>query len=278
MIGQPTGQILASGDRRIMILSSTGEVLWEYPTKLTHDAWMLPGGNVLFADGESVTEVSRDRHVVFQYRPAEQKGGGAYTCQRLGDGRTLVGENSTGRILELDAAGKIVFALPTTPFQPGQHQNMRLARKLANGHYLVCHSGARQVKEYDGNGVVVWEIIVPGSLAFAAIRTATNTTLVSCLDRVLEFDAAGRTVWECRADELPVPGVRNLTGICRLTNGHLVAGCYQAYADGQGCGLLEISRDKQVAWRYVNPKGDRTMMAVELLSPEGASISPPPLR
>jgi hypothetical protein len=134
------------------------------------------------------------------------------------------------------------------------------------------------VKEYDSKGGVVWEVTVPGSLAFAALRTATNTTLVSCLDRVIEFDAAGRTVWECRTDELPVPGVRNLTGICLLNNGHVVAGCYQAYTAGQGCGLLEISRDKQVAWRYVNPKADHTMMAVQMLSPEGALLSPPPLR
>ena len=146
--GQPSGQILAAGDRRVMVLSPAGEVLWEYPTKLTHDAWMLPSGNVLFADGETVTEVTREKQVVFQYRAAEQKGGGTYACQRLPDGKTFVGENSTGRLLELDPDGKVVFALQTSPFQTGEHHNMRMARKLANGNYLVCHSGARLVKEY----------------------------------------------------------------------------------------------------------------------------------
>lgn len=269
LVGKPAGQILAAGDRHILILSPTGEIQWEYPTKLTHDAWMLPNGNVLFADGETVTEVTRDKKVAFQYRAAEQKGGGTYGCQRLTDGRTLAAENSTGRILELDSSGKVVFALQTSPFQPGQHQNLRLARKLANGHYLVCHSGAQLVKEYTPAGEVVWEVKVPGSLAFAAIRTPRNRTLVACLDRVIEYDSDGRSLWECSAAELSGVSARNFTGLNLLPNGNLVIGCYRAYAEGQGCALLEVSPEKQVVWRYSHPKGDQTMMAVELLSSEG---------
>jgi outer membrane protein assembly factor BamB len=271
--GQPSGQILAAGDRRVMVLSPAGEVLWEYPTKLTHDAWMLPSGNVLFADGETVTEVTRTKQVVFQYRAAEQKGGGTYACQRLPDGKTFVGENSTGRLLELDPDGKVVFALQTTPFRLGEHHNMRMARKLANGNYLVCHSGARLVKEYTPKGEAVWEVKVPGALAFAAIRTPSGHTLVSCLDRVVEYDPSGKSIWECRTEELGAAvTLRNLTGINLLHNGNVVAGCYQAYANGQGCGLLEISRDKKVVWSYAKPKGDQTMMAVELLAAEGKPL------
>ena len=66
--------------------------------------------------------------------------------------------------------------------------------------------------------------------------------------------------------------LRNLTGINLLSNGNVLAGCYQAYADGRGCGLLEISRDKKVVWNYSKPKGDHTMMAVQLLSAEGKPL------
>ncbi len=273
VVGQPSGQILAAGDRRVLVLSPEGNVLWEYPTKLTHDAWMLPSGNVLFADGETVTEVTREKQVVFQYRAAEQKGGGTYACQRLPDGKTFVGENSTGRLLELDPDGKVAFALQTSPFQIGQHHNLRMARKLVNGHYLVCHSGARLVKEYTPMGEVVWEVKVPGSLAFAAIRTPNGNTLVSCLGRVLEYDPNGKTIWECRTEDLGAAlRVRNLTGINLLPNGNVVTGCYQAYANGQGWGLLEISRDKKVVWSYSKPKEDQSMMAVQLLSAEGKPL------
>lgn len=273
IVGQPSGQILAAGDRRVMVLSPAGEVLWDYPTKLTHDVWMLPSGNVLFADGDTVTEVTRDKQVVFQYRAAEQKGGGTYACQRLPDGKTFVGENSTGRLLELDTAGKVVFSLQTSPYQAGQHHNMRMARKLGSGNYLVCHSGARRVKEYTPKGEVVWEVKVPGSLAFAAIRTPSGSTLVSCLDRVVEYDPSGKTIWEFRTEDLaPAVTLRNLTGINLLSNGNVLAGCYQAYANGRGCGLLEISRDKRVVWNYSKPNEDQTMMAVQLLSAEGKPL------
>ena len=270
--GKPSGQILAAGDRRVMVLSPAGEVLWEYPTRLTHDVWMLPSGNVLFADGESVTEVTREKKVVFQYKAAEQTGGGTYACQRLADGKTFVAENSTGRLLELDPDGKLAFALQTSPFQPGHHHNMRMARKLANGNYLVCHSGPRLVKEYNPKAEVVWEVKVPGAVAFAAVRTPKDTTLVSCLDRVTEYDSTGKSLWECRAEDLVGESVRNLTGLHLLPNGNVAVGCYSAYADGQGCGLLEISRGRQVVWRYSQPKGDQSMMAIEMLSPEGKPL------
>ena len=103
---------------------------------------MLPNGNVLFADGASVSEVTSEHKVVFCYKAAEQHGGGSYACQRLDNGNTLVGENSTGRVLEVDPAGKIVFQLQTSPAKTGTHHNFRMVRKLENGNYLVCHSAA----------------------------------------------------------------------------------------------------------------------------------------
>lgn len=276
--GQPAGRILSAGDHRVLMLSSSGDILWEYPTKLTHDAWAMPNGNVLFADGETVTEVTPGKQIVFQYRPSNLEGGGTYSCQRLPDGNTLVGENSTGRVLELTPEGKTVFALQTTPFKPGDHHNMRMARKLPNGNYLVCHSGARLVKEYSPKGEVLWEVKVPGPLAFSAIRTPEGNTLVSSLEQITEYDSAGRVAWQCCARDLTDVPVRNLTGFHRLANGNVVVGCYQAYREGKGAALLEISREKQIIWHYSNPQGDNTMMPVQLLSPDGKALAGPCLR
>jgi hypothetical protein len=266
----PSGRVLAAGNNRVQILSPACEIVWQYPAKLVHDVWMLPSGNVLFADGESVTEVTLDKKVVFQYKSALQKGGGTYACQRLADGKTVVGENSTGRILELDADGKVTFEMPTLPYKAGDHHNMRMVRKLANGNYLVCHSGARLVKEYTPQGKVVWENKAPGKLAFAAVRTARGTTLVSSLEQIIEWDAAGKKVWEFTNHDIEDVTITNMTGMHLLPDGSLVVGCYQAYTkDGQGCGLFEISRDKKLVWRYSNPKADGTMMAVQLLTADG---------
>ena len=270
--GKPEGRVLAAGDKRILILDRSGAVVWEYPTKLTHDVWMLPSGNVLFADGESVTEVTPEKQVVFQYKSKEQKGGGTYACQRLTNGRTLIGENSTGRVLEVDSEGKVVFTLQTTPAEIGNHHNMRMARKLATGNYLVCHSGTGLVHEYTPKGDIVWDVKVPGPLAFAAIRTDKGTTLVSSLDQITEFDVTGKTVWECKRQEVAGASIQNMTGMHLLPNGNIVTGCYQAYGKGGDSGLLEITKEKKLAWRYTNPQSDGSMMAVELLSDAGKPL------
>jgi len=285
--GEVGGKLLAAGDKRVMILSATGAVEWEHPTALTHDAWMLSNGNVLFADGATVTEVTPDHKVVFQYKSPEQKGGGTFSCQRLDNGNTLIGENSTGKVLEVNSASKVVFELQTAPSKVGDHHNMRMVRKLRNGNYLVCHSGAHVVKEYTPKGDVVLELKTP-AIAFAAVRTDKGTTLVSSLAELLEFDAAGKVVWEFANTDIPGVKITNMTALHLLPNGNIVTGCYRAYEKSGasfqlanpndrkleacatiGCGLLEITRDKELLWRLANPKLGGTMMAVQKLDSHG---------
>ncbi|OHE79086.1 MAG: hypothetical protein A2107_12525 [Verrucomicrobia bacterium GWF2_62_7] len=270
--GEVGGKLLAAGDRRVMILSATGAVEWEHPTALTHDAWMLPNGNVLFADGAMVTEVTPDHKVVFQYKSPEQKGGGTFSCQRLDNGNTLIGENSTGKVLEVDPRGKIVFELQTTPAKTGDHHNMRMVRKLKSGNYLVCHSGAHVVKEYTPKGDVVLELKTP-AIAFAAVRTEKGTALVSSLAKLMEFDAAGKIVWEFANTDIPGVKITNMTALHLLPNGNIVTGCYRAYDKGEGTGLLEITRDKKLVWRLSDPKLAGTMMAVQKLDANGKAMA-----
>ena len=275
--GTIEGPVLAAGVKRVMILDTKGQVEWEYPTALTHDAWRLANGNVLFAHGNSVTEVTPDKKVVFQYKPAVQAGGGAYACQRLDNGNTLVGENSTGKVLEIDPAGKVVFELQTAPYKKGNHHNMRMARKLASGNYLVCHSGAKTVKEYTPKGEVVLDIKA-GNVAFAAVRTQAGNTLVASLDKIAEYDSSGKVVWSFANTDIPGLTITNMTGIHLLPNGNIATGCYGAYKGGKGTGLLEVTRDKKLVWAYSNPKADGTMMAVQVLDKDGKPLSGPTLR
>jgi hypothetical protein len=270
--GTIPGQVLAGGSNRLFLLDPSGAVVWQHPAGLVHDAWMLPGGNILYADGKSVTEVTADHKVVFEYK-AETRDG-VYACQRLRGGRTLVAENSTGRILEVDAAGKVVFQLQTSPYTPGHHHNLRMARKLANGDYLVCHSGARLVKEYAPEGAVKLEIRTPNT-AFAALRTEAGTTLVSSIDQVMEYDGAGNIVWQFKTTDIPGVTIRNMTGIHLLPNGNLAIGCYSAYQGGGGTGLLEITRDRALVWRYADPAADRSLMAIQRLDPKGRPLPGP---
>lgn len=273
MTGTPAGRLLVGGSGRVMILAPDGQVLWEHKTGPVHDAWMLPSGNILYADG-GVTEVTPDHRVVFQYKPEMTQGGGAFACQRLADGRTLIGENSTGRLLEVDPAGKVVFTLQLEPFKPGSHGNMRMARKLAGGNYLVCLKDARLVREVTPQGRTVLEIKTE-NVTFAAARTPAGTTLVSTLDHVTEYDAAGRKVWEFANTDLPGVVITNMTGLHLLPGGNVAIGCYAAYkkGEGTGTGLLEITRDKKLVWRYANPKADGSLMAIQRLDAAGKPLA-----
>jgi outer membrane protein assembly factor BamB len=268
-------QVLATGSGRVLLLSKRGEVVWEHKADNPHDAWMLPNGNVLYADG-NVFEVTRDHRVVFSYRPGIQEGGGAYACQRLANGNTVIGENASGRVVEVDKDGKSVAAFQTRFLNTDKHHRMRMVRKLANGNYLVCHSKDNLVREYKPDGATAWEQKTKG-LAFAAVRLANGNTLISALDQITEYAADGREVWEFKKTDLPNAHIQNITGIHALPNGNILAGCYSAYTkDGAGTGMFEITREKQLVWRYVSPAlRDKSMMAVQKCAD---SAGPPPAR
>jgi hypothetical protein len=75
------------------------------------------------------------------------------TVQRLENGRTLITElGPKPRLMEVDAAGKIVLEFPLQPETDNAHMQTRMARKLASGNYLVPHLLAFKVKEYTPKG------------------------------------------------------------------------------------------------------------------------------
>jgi len=270
--GAMPGAALVGGSGRLFRLDAAGHIVWEHPAGLVHDAWLLDNGNILFADGKGVTEVTKDHRVVFEYKA--QAHDGTYACQRLANGNTMIGENSSGQVLEVDGTGKVLFRLQTSPFTAGAHHNFRMVRKLDSGNYLVCHSGAHMVKEYAPDGTVKLEIHTP-NLAFAAIRTDAGTTLVSTLDRIIEYDQEGKPVWQFAAGDLPGITIRNMTGVHLLGNGNLAIGCYSAYQNGEGTGLLEITRDRKLVWRYADPGADKSLMSIQRLDHEGRRLAGP---
>ena len=272
--GKLDAQVLATGSGRVLLLSPQGDVVWEHKAGNVHEAWRLPNGNVLFADG-NITEVTRDHTVVFEYKPEIQEGGGAYSCQRLRNGNTVVGENASGRVVEVDKDGKVVFSLMTRFAATNAHHHMRMVRKLDNGNYLVCHSVDNIVREYKPDGTTAWEKKTK-ALAFAAVRLPNGNTMVSTLGQITEYDKDGNEVWEFKNTDVPGVVIQNMTGIHVLPNGNVVTGCYAAYnREGGGTGLLEVTRAKKLVWRYVSPGlRDKSMMGVHKLV-EGAE---PPLR
>lgn len=265
--GQPEHDLLVTGSRRVVWFSPDFSVKWEYPAGNISDVQLLENGNILFADGR-VIEVTPKKDIVFRYEPPEGKEG-SFTCRRLENGNTLIGENYSGKVMELAQDGSVAFVLQTQFTTSDQHHRMRYVRKLKNGNYLVNHSGDHLVREYTPDGSIVWEQKVP-NIAFASERLDNGNTLISSLDQITEYVPDGKIVWEFKTSEFPDLFIKNMTGFHRRSNGNLVVGCYAAYdAEGRGVGMFELTSDKQLLWSYPKPadgrKVDTNMMGVFMM-------------
>jgi outer membrane protein assembly factor BamB len=257
--------MFTTGGGRVCLFDKEGKIVRTAPTGNNADAWYLENGNFLFADG-NIKEYDPQGKLVWSYSPEVQEGGGAYACQRLLNGNTVVGENASGRVVEVDKEGKVVFSLDTHPETKNAHDHMRMCRKLKNGNYLVCMKGDKKVKEFKPDGTVAWEHSFK-NITFAAVRLLNGNTLVSSLDQVTEVTPNGKEVWEFKATDLPDLNIRNMCGLHVLKNGNIVIGNYGAYdKDGKGVGMFEITRDKKLVWAYVSPsRKDKSMMGVQKL-------------
>jgi hypothetical protein len=257
---------------KVFIISATGKIEWEYAGATNcNDIWILANGNLLFNTGKGVKEVTRGKQVIFDYQSASD----IYACQRLANGNTFIGECSAGRLIEVDAGGKIMKELRLLPEgKDGGHAYMRNARRLDNGNYLVAHYGEGVVREYDPQGKVLREIPAPGG-PHSVMRLPDGHTLISCGDaqggsRVFEVDGDGKTVWQISGDELPGINPKFFAGLQRLTNGNTVLANWLGHGKfGKGPHLIEVTPDRKVVWTYGDNPSIKTISSMELLDMPG---------
>jgi hypothetical protein len=262
---------LAADKGRVALVNAKGEVEWEIATKAeVHDLAMLPNGNILMPTGPTtIVEMTREKKTVWKYEAMPKAGYKGrieiHAFQRLDNGRTMVAESGNGRIVEVDADGKIVHEIPLTIDKPNPHRDTRMARKLENGNYLVCHEGDGKVREYDAKGKVVWTYALDlggrprspghgpeghGTEVFGAIRLANGNTVIAGgnNNRVLEVNKDGKVVWSIDQKELPGITLAWVTTLHVLPNGNLIVGNCHAGKDNPQ--LFEVTRDKKVVWTF----------------------------
>ncbi len=267
----PSYQVLGADRGHVALVDANGNVTWEVPVSgEVHDLAMLPNGNRLFPiKPGTIVEMTPDKKIVWQYESKAKPGYDGrvevHAFQRLPDGLTMIAESGNRRIIEVDRNGEIVHEIPLTVDHPNPHRDTRLARKLDNGHYLVCHEADGTVREYDREGRVVWSYTLDlggrppspghgpeghGTEVFGALRLPDGNTLIATGNgnRVIEVTPKGEIVWSIGHDELPGIRLAWVTTLQRRPNGNLIFG--NCHAGPENPQLIEVTRDKQVVWTF----------------------------
>jgi hypothetical protein len=269
----PARRVLAGDDstKRLAIVAADGSLEWEIKVGPIHDAHVLSNGNILFQQGwTKIVEVTPDKKTVWEYDAAKLNGNEGkpvevHAFQRLDDGRTMIVESGPARIIEVDADGTIQREVKLKVNRPSTHSDTRLARKIANGHYLVAHESDGFVREYDSKGAIVWEYEVPlfgkerkgghgpeafGNSVFSATRLPNGNTLIGTGNghSVLEVTPAKEIVWKVQQNDLPGITLAWVTRVERLPNGNtLIGNCHAGPENPQ---FIEVTPEKKVVWTW----------------------------
>jgi len=288
---EPAYRVLAQDRGHVAILNSQGVVEWEVECKHnSHDIARLENGNLLLHTGPTtIVEMTPLKQIVWQYDAKPRHGYEGrveiHAFQRLAEGLTMVAESGNRRIVEVDSRGQIVKEVPLLVDHPDPHRDTRMARKLPNGNYLVCHEGNGAVREYDDSGKVVWTYKLDlagrprspghgpeghGTEVFGALRLATGNTLIACGNgnRVIEVTPSGQTVWSIEQDELPGIKLAWVTTLQVLPSGNLIVG--NTHAGPASPQLFEVTRDKKVVWKFLDFENfGNSLAAAMVLDVEG---------
>lgn len=266
-------RIATQGNGQLAVVEADGTISWEMPWGGIHDIHVLENGNLMVQQGQQkVVEIDRQtKQVVWTYDSQTQNAAGdspveVHAFQPLANGAVMIAESGRGRIIEVDRAGKLLKQIRLKLNSPHPHMDTRLARKLGDGSYLVCHEGDGFVRHYDETGKVIWEFEVPlqgrerrdghgpesfGNKVFGAVRLKSGNYLIATGNghSVLEVTPEKEIVWRLDQNDLPGITLAWVTTLEVLPNGHYVIGnCHAGEGNPQ---LVEIDpQTKQVIWKF----------------------------
>lgn len=284
----PARRLLIADDsvKRLAIVSPDGSLEWELPIGAIHDAQLLPNGNILTQLGwQRVVEVNRGKEIVWEYDSGRMNGNEGrkvevHAVQRLPDGLTLIAESGPSRLIEVDREGTIRREIKLKVDHPDAHSETRLARKLANGNYLVAQERDGFVREYDRDSRLVWEFEVPlfgrerkgghgpeafGNAVFSAERLPNGNTLIGTGNghSVLEVTPQKKIVWKVEQNDLKGITLAWVTRVERLPNGNTLIGNCHAGPDSPQ--FIEVTPDKKVVWTFCDFKNFGNSTPVQIV-------------
>ena len=191
----PNGNILVAENhgRRVSERDRLGKLVWEKATTtLPASCQRLPNGNTLIATYNQILEVTpAGKEILVLPRPE-----GIYWANKQRNGQIIL-LTSAGKVVTLDATGK-----PSKSFETGGVISWSSLDVLPNGHVLACCAPGKVV-EFDGLGRRVWECAVPNVVCARRLLNGHTLVCASEAHRVIELDRSGKEVWSQQTEGRP---------------------------------------------------------------------------
>jgi hypothetical protein len=142
------GNTFIATHSELLEVTRQGKAVYSFrkPGAAIFSARKLPGGHILYIHNKGkVVEIDRTGKEVRSIPAGDTDGWASF--EQLPNGRFLIAQYKHSKVLEIDAAGKVLWEC--TVVTPAH------ATRLANGHTLVASSTANKVVELDAAGKLV---------------------------------------------------------------------------------------------------------------------------
>lgn len=257
---------------RLVEISPEGKLTWEHRFPSVAVCFRMTGdGKVVFADGGNPTgiqEIDRQHKVTFDYRAKCEQ---LLTCDVLPNGNFLLAEQGPCQAVEINTDGDVVSTVKLSTTEKAAHLQLRCLHKLPNGHLLACHEAEAVVREYDSDGMIVWEFPNVTNV-FEALRLPSGNTLIGCGTdkRIIEVTPEKKIVWELTASDVPELNLSWITSLQILKNGNIVIANFLRGQEGNGAHAFEVTHDesKKVVWKYAAHDVVKSITMVRVLDEE----------
>ena len=303
VVGETLAADATSGSRRILVCGGRtaivditpdhpeGVVEWSWPAS-TREGWVLPDGNVLLALSKggstpkgAAVEIKRGTNgaadeIVWRYDGTQDE---VNSIQKTAEGTSVLTEAGPNpRLLEIAADGSVKVEFPLACQKQNAHMQSRMARKQADGTYLVPHLLDFAIIRYDAAGKELARIDThvagepkANSWPFTAIALADGGILAGLTNgnRVVEYGTDGKPRWEVTAADVDA-AINDACGIQRLPSGNTMIASYRIGKDGVR--LVEVSPDKKIIWKW--QANVPNVHHFQVLAVDGVAVPWPPLR
>ena len=240
------------------------------------DGWMLPDGGIVFSyskRGKEAGIIRLDANKKEQWRYIAPDKHDNHSCQPIPGGGFLAGETAKDGMwmVEVDKDGKESKRIKVGDKTKDMFHTFRQVRKTPQGTYLAAIMNEDKTYEWDAAGQLI-RTFPKG--AFVAVRLPDGNTLVSSHNFVIEYDIAGKVVWETTKPDFEVLGLKVslVCGLQRLPNGNTVitnVSHGKSIGSGDLVRAFEITREKRLVWSVPSATDKGNMGALQILDIPG---------